>query len=51
MSKGKEKTRKCAHIPCRCRIAEGKEYCSEACELAGKGEVEVACECGHTACK
>jgi hypothetical protein len=45
----KEKT--CAHIPCSCVVPAGQKYCSESCEVAGSDEVEIACECGHSACQ
>jgi len=45
-----KKSKKCAHIPCRCPVAEGEEYCGDACRLAGSGEVEVLCECHHPPC-
>jgi hypothetical protein len=45
----KEKT--CAHIPCTCVVPAGQKYCGQSCEEAGSDEVEIACECGHTACQ
>jgi hypothetical protein len=45
-----QKSKKCAHIPCLCDIAEGEEYCGEACRDAGSDEVEIACQCDHAAC-
>ncbi len=40
----------CAHEPCTCPVKEGEKYCGETCRDAGKGEVEIACECGHATC-
>jgi hypothetical protein len=40
----------CAHIPCTCQVESGQKYCSDSCKDAGSGEVEIACECGHTTC-
>ncbi|HUJ96440.1 MAG TPA: hypothetical protein VLW84_14305 [Terriglobales bacterium] len=40
----------CAHIPCSCTVPAGEKYCSESCEDAGAGDVEIACECGHAGC-
>jgi hypothetical protein len=45
-----QKSKKCAHIPCLCDIAEGEEYCGEACRDAGSDDVEIACQCDHAAC-
>jgi hypothetical protein len=41
---------KCAHIPCSCEVVPGQKYCSEPCQDAGSDEVEIACQCEHTAC-
>ncbi len=46
----KKKTTKCAHIPCLCDVADGKEYCGEACRDAGSEDIEIACQCDHPAC-
>ena len=40
----------CAHIPCRCNVTEEQKYCGQWCEEAGSEDVEIACECGHSAC-
>ena len=45
-----KKTKKCAHIPCLCDVPPGEEYCGEACRDAGSTDVEIACQCDHTAC-
>lgn len=45
-----QNTRKCAHIPGLCDAAKGAEYCGEACRYAGSEDVEIACQCDHTAC-
>jgi hypothetical protein len=45
-----QNTRKCAHIPCLCDVAKGEEYCGESCRYAGREDVEIACQCDHTAC-
>ena len=42
--------KKCAHLPCRCDVTDGKEYCSESCRSTGKDEVEIACQCDHWQC-
>ena len=40
----------CGHEGCRCRVAEGEEYCSEHCrEHAGTGD-HARCACGHPVC-
>jgi hypothetical protein len=43
-------TKKCAHIPCLCDVVPGQEYCGPACRDAGSEDVEIACQCDHTAC-
>jgi hypothetical protein len=40
----------CAHLPCRCVVPAGQEYCGDICADAGSSDVEIACECGHAAC-
>jgi len=45
-----QETEKCAHIPCLCTVANGDEYCGEACRDAGSEDVEIACQCDHPAC-
>jgi hypothetical protein len=45
-----QETRKCAHIPCLCDVPRGVEYCSDSCRDAGSDDVEIACQCDHTAC-
>jgi len=43
--------RKCAHGPCRCRVASTEEYCSDFCLRADDVEkAETGCGCGHTSC-
>ena len=46
----KQNTRKCAHIPCRCDVVDGEEYCGQICREAGSEDVEIACQCDHLAC-
>ena len=46
----KQEKTKCAHIPCIREVAPDQKYCRDACRDAGSEEVEVACQCGHTAC-
>lgn len=46
-----EKIEKCAHPPCRCTVTHGDKFCSQFCKDAGSEEVEIACDCGHAACK
>jgi hypothetical protein len=46
----KQNTRKCAHIPCLCDVADGEEYCGQICRDAGSEDVEIACQCDHLAC-
>jgi len=46
----KQKTKKCAHIPCLCDVGNGEEYCGESCRDAGSEDVEIACQCDHPAC-
>ena len=41
------KMKKCAHIPCRCQVPEGQEYCGDACRIASSKETEIACQCDH----
>ena len=41
---------KCAHIPCRCDVQPGEEYCGEVCRDAGSEDVEIACQCDHMPC-
>jgi hypothetical protein len=41
---------KCAHLPCRCPVQSGNEYCGQACKEAGSKEVEIACQCDHGSC-
>ena len=45
-----QETRKCAHIPCLCDVPRGIEYCSDSCRDAGIDDIEIACQCDHTAC-
>jgi hypothetical protein len=45
-----QKSKKCAHMPCLCDVADGEEYCGEACRDAGSDDVEIACQCDHAAC-
>ena len=45
-----QETKMCAHIPCLCVVANGDEYCGEACRDAGSADVEIACQCDHPAC-
>jgi len=45
-----QETRKCAHIPCLCDVPRGIEYCSDSCRDAGADDVEISCQCDHTAC-
>lgn len=44
--------KKCQHVPCSCQIPRFENYCSSYCAEASKvKDVEIACECGHSACK
>jgi hypothetical protein len=45
-----QKVRKCAHIPCRCNVANGEKYCGEPCRDAGSEDVEITCQCDHQPC-
>jgi len=45
-----QKVGKCAHIPCRCSVADGKKYCGEACRDFGSEDVEIACQCDRQSC-
>ena len=45
-----QKSRKCAHIPCLCEVADGEEYCGNACRDAGSEDAEIACQCDHPPC-
>jgi len=40
----------CAHIPCRCVVRPGEQYCSESCKDAGSEDAEIDCESGHATC-
>jgi hypothetical protein len=31
-------------------VADGEEFCGEACRDAGSDDVEIACQCDHPAC-
>ena len=42
--------RKCAHGPCRCKVPEGKTYCSDRCREQA-GDVWKGCACGHAGCR
>lgn len=50
MSDQATKTKKCAHLPCLCEVAQHVEFCGDACRDAGSEEVEIACQCDHPAC-
>jgi hypothetical protein len=41
--------KKCAHPECKCRVPEGKTYCSDHCRDHGADE-KGKCGCGHPAC-
>lgn len=46
-----ETNKKCAHHTMSVRdVADGKEYCGEACRDAGSDDVEIACQCDHLQC-
>jgi len=45
-----QKTKKCAHIACLCELANGEDYCGQACRDAGSDNVEIACQCDHALC-
>jgi hypothetical protein len=45
-----QEKRMCAHLPCLCIVADGEEFCGEACRDAGRDDVEIACQCDHPAC-
>ncbi len=38
---------KCAHLPCKCPVQAGDEYCGQACKEPGSKDVEIACQCDH----
>ena len=40
-------SKKCAHLPCRCRVSDDQKYCGGACSDATSKEVEIACQCDH----
>ena len=43
---------KCAHVPCHCQIPSFEKHCSNYCAEADKvGEVEIQCDCKHSACE
>lgn len=42
---------KCAHPACNCEVEEDSKYCSQYCADAGSEEVEIACDCRHSACE
>jgi hypothetical protein len=43
---------KCAHPQCSCPVSQGKEYCSEACEISAVGsETKGECGCNHPQCE
>jgi hypothetical protein len=44
-----EKTHKCAHPSCQCRVEEGEKYCSTYCHDAGD-TIEISCNCDHPGC-
>ena len=46
----KQKTKKCAHLPCLCHVRDGEEHCGETCRDAGSEDVEIACQCDHLPC-
>ena len=44
---------KCAHDPCRCKVAESGDYCSDHCRsVAAEGPQAgpELCRCGHEDC-
>jgi len=43
-------SKKCAHPSCQCVVTGSDKYCSTSCSDAGSSEVEIACDCGHSAC-
>jgi hypothetical protein len=45
-----EGNKKCAHIPCKCKVPAGQKYCGEACRDASSKDVEIACQCDHSNC-
>jgi len=45
-----QESRKCAHIPCLCEVADGQEYCGEFCRIAEREDIEIACQCDHLPC-
>jgi hypothetical protein len=45
-----QQDKKCAHIPCRCNVPHGQQYCSQACRESGSEDVEIACQCDHPQC-
>lgn len=46
-----QNSNKCAHPACACMAPAGEKYCSQLCKDAGAKEVEIACDCGHAACR
>ena len=42
--------KKCAHPACKCAAPKNDDYCSQYCKDAGKDDVEISCDCGHTGC-
>jgi hypothetical protein len=45
-------THKCAHNQCRCQIPSSEKYCSDYCADAAKvGDIEIECDCKHSACE
>jgi hypothetical protein len=43
-------TKKCANPACSCIPEKGAKFCGAHCE-GTKGTTEIACQCGHAACK
>ena len=41
--------KKCKNRPCSCIAAEGRDYCSQACQDS-KNATELVCQCGHAGC-
>jgi hypothetical protein len=47
---GKSRDQKVRTHTCLCDVPGGKEYCGDSCRYAGSDDVEIVCQCDHTAC-
>lgn len=41
----------CRHEPCRCRVANGGDFCSSRCAQLHQAGALEACLCGHADCR